>query len=557
MSVTNSTILDRCRLVATNEYQQRIPPTTQGGIASTMRALFDPLNREYWNQFIDILVNRIGMTIVRGDQWDNPLAAFKGAKLDYGSTIQEIAPQWIKAHSYDDADETLLKLERPQAQAWYHSQNRRDKYKISINEQELRTAFTDDYGLNNFVMKIMQVPYNSDNYDEYRIMMQLIAEYEKNWGFYKQGLEAYNAATFDTKAFNEEFLTYIQAYAGMLRFPSQLYNAQDVDIPVFAAPDELILMITPKALAGLNVQTLANVFNLELAEIKYRTVIVDEFPIPHCDAILTTRDFFVCHDTLYQTDTFYDPNTLSNHYFLHHWGVYSVSPFVPAIMFGNFETTGVGSITYTREQNDVSGIAALYMTSADGVTVANYALASQFGSNPHTWDKTAVMKYIMHNPGEVLHNSQQLFTNELEKWGGSVHLALIVSGKLVSTSDFSNMDAFTNTIGAGANWNVTLNVVGEAADGSSYSGQRDIGNSATYIDQYGVLHFQKSRPRGLEYPDNLSSVYVQADITVDDWSYTNPSYADTDAAHTDVAQPVMPITAQMFVTLLYWQQPKV
>lgn len=520
MAVDNATILDRVRLVATNDYQQRIPPTTQGSIASTMRALFDPLNREYWNQFIDILVNRIGMTIMRGDQWDNPLAAYKGERLFYGSTIQEIAPGWIRAHSYDDASESLLKLERPEAQAWYHSQNRRDKYKLSINEQELRTAFTDEYGLNNFVTKLMQTIYNSDNYDEYRIMMQLIAEYENNWGFFKQRLAAYDAATFDNKAFNEELLTQIQAYAGILRFPSALYNAQDVDIPVFANPDELILMITPRTLAGLNVQTLANVFNLELAEIKYRTVIVDEFPIPNCDAILTTRDFFVCHDTLYQTDSFYNPDTLSNTYWLHHWAVMSVSPFVPAICFGDFETTGVDTVMY--EMTDaVNGIADIIHMTADGRYVMNTAM-NVLGPNPRTWDSEQIKLYLADMP-----YSQNDLTGSINaQLGDTIEFAMSVSGEV---NDFYIYKDFTNVVGAGCSWRIAqTNVMAHGSD-IPIPMNIDWTNSATKIDMYGNLHIQKT------YDINkiLDAVHVQEPtinqinslgLTIEcKYSYINPS----------------------------------
>ena len=68
-------------------------------------------------------------------------------------------------------------------------------------------------------------------------------------------------------------------------------------------------------------------------------------------ALLTTEDFFVCNDTNYQNTSFYNPETLNTTYWLHHWGVYSVSPFVPAICF----TTDAGTATGTATQT-VSGL---------------------------------------------------------------------------------------------------------------------------------------------------------------------------------------------------------
>lgn len=343
MAVNNQTIIEAVYLAGTNDYQQRIPDPTQSAITATMDALFDPMNRQYLNQFIDVLINRVAFTYVRGKTWKNKLAPFKGAKINYGSTIQEIAPKWIEAHSYEDAAETLLKLHRPEAASWYHSQNRRDKYAISINIPELHTAFESEMGLNNLVAKIMQVPMSSDNYDEYRIMLNLLAEYEHRWGFFKHHLDAVPTDEESGKA----FLTAIKTYAGQLQFPSSLYNSNAVeDIPVFAEPNELIMLVTPATSAAVDVNTLASIFHLDKAEETNVTkVIIDEFPIPNAVALLTTRDFFVCNDTLYENASFYNPETLATTYWLHHWGVYSVSPFVPAILFTTEAGTEINTIT--------------------------------------------------------------------------------------------------------------------------------------------------------------------------------------------------------------------
>lgn len=341
MAQNNNTIMAKAWLAGTNDFQQRIPDPTQAGIKATMDALFSPMNAQYYNQFMDILVNRIGFTYVRQQAYKNPLAVFKGSKLTYGSTIQEIAPKWIKAHSYEDNTETLLKLHRPEAEVWYHSQNRRDQYPISVNVDELRTAFTDEYGLNNLVASVMQAPQNADEYDEYTIMKQLIAEYDSKWGFYRENLSA--APTDD--ATGKELLTKLQTLGGKLQFPSARYSG--TDIPVFAKPDELVLLVTPETQASLNVNTLAALFNVDLAKVSYRTIVVDEFPIPNAVALLTTEDFFVCSDTLYNTTSFWNPQTLATNYYLNHWGVYSVSPFVPAILFTTDAQTTTPTVTQT------------------------------------------------------------------------------------------------------------------------------------------------------------------------------------------------------------------
>lgn len=340
----NTTILGSVYLAGTSDYQLRVPDPTQSAVSETMEFLFDPMNRRYFNEFMDILVNRIGLVLARQRRWDNRLAAFKDGMMPYGSTVEECGFKWVQAHAYDDSAADLLRMERPDGVSVFHSQNRQDKYKITINEAELQNAFLDEYGLSNYVASLMMIPQNSDNYDEYQIMKNLIAEYDTRWGFYRYGLGS--AVTNETTA--KTFLTAVRTMTGKLQFPTTLYNAQNItDIPVFANPDELVLLLTPEVEGVLDVQALASIFHVELADINVRRVIMDSMPIEGAVALLTTRDFFMCRDTRYQTATFYDPNTLNTHYFLHHWGIYSVSPLVPAILFTADEKTEVPVITAT------------------------------------------------------------------------------------------------------------------------------------------------------------------------------------------------------------------
>lgn len=366
MAELNSTILNKVWLAGTNDFQQRIPEPTQGNINATIEALFDPMNRQYYNQFIDALVMRIGDTYVHQQTFRNPLAVFKKSRMRYGSTLQEIIPKWIRAHAYRDDAEDVFKIARPDVAAWYHSQNRRDRYDITINQDELRTAFAEEGGLNRLVASILETPMNSDEYDEFLIMKELIAFYEHNWGFYKHSID-----TIADEATAKAFLKDARAFAGKLQFPSTLYNSGSIpDVPVFVKPSELVLIVTPEVQASIDVDALAVLFNVDKAEIKYRTILIDEFPIPGAQALLTTEDFFMCKDTVYETTSMYNPKTLGTNYFLHHWGIYSVSPFVPAILFTTAEGTSVPTVTQT-----VTGMGKLVFMDMDGEIVSTLVTA--------------------------------------------------------------------------------------------------------------------------------------------------------------------------------------
>lgn len=348
MAVNNTTIMARAWLEGTNDFQQRIPRPTQSNMAQVAEELFSPLNGNCYNYFQDFLVNRIAYTIAHGRVFNNPLKVFKQNKIDYGSSIQNVAYKWLKAHAYEDDIETLLKMNRPEGVAWYVSQNRRDRYDVTITHDELRTAFLDEYGLNNLAAKIVQLPSNSDEYDEFNIMKNLLAVYETNYGFTKHKLTA--APTDETTG--KEFLTAVMADSGMMQFPSTNYNAINVEpIPTFVNMDELILIVTPQTNASIKVNTYAGLFNLSEAEVNARIVQVDYLPIPNAVAILTTREIFDVHDTLYEMKTFYNPQTLGTNYFLHHWGIYGLNPYVPAVLY----TTNTATVDPTITEN-VTGL---------------------------------------------------------------------------------------------------------------------------------------------------------------------------------------------------------
>lgn len=69
-----------------------------------------------------------------------------------------------------------------------------------------------------------------------------------------------------------------------------------IDVPVHENSDTLILWLTPEVRANLDVNTLASVFNLDKAEIQYRVITIPEFPIPNVYAALTSEDFIYYRD---------------------------------------------------------------------------------------------------------------------------------------------------------------------------------------------------------------------------------------------------------------------
>src|SRR6478752_5070501 len=92
---SNEITLDRIRKKASPDYQARIPEATKAGVQATMKALMN--YRPARNEFIDSLVNRIGLVYAQNVSWANPLSEFKRGMLEFGDTIEEIQMGLIKA----------------------------------------------------------------------------------------------------------------------------------------------------------------------------------------------------------------------------------------------------------------------------------------------------------------------------------------------------------------------------------------------------------------------------------------------------------------------------
>lgn len=422
MAEKNASILGSVWLSQGNDYQQLVPEPTQANMAQQAAAIFDPMNTRIYNLFMDSLVNRIGKSFIsQNKQWNNPLLVFDKGVLPFGYTVQEIATKFIKAHSYMDDKETLLKLHRPEAQACYHSVDFQNYYPVSVNRSELEMAFADEYGLNELINNIFIQPINSANYDIYNSMMQAIAYAENNWGLRKIHVSAVT-----DKATGQALLAEARAVAGEMTFPSCLFNAGVVnDIPVFSRPDELVMLVTPRVKAYLDVYALADLFHLDKADIKYRVVEVREFPIPGIQAMLCDESFFQYYTKVWDTQTFWNPETLSETYFLHAWMVLSVSPFANCVLFTTAEVSDLDTITISPSgltltsdaaNNTIAAGETCKITGTLAGTVTDNDLGIEVEPDSFTWsilcEDTPLNSRTYIDQNGILHTQKTLSTGD-------------------------------------------------------------------------------------------------------------------------------------------------
>jgi len=364
---SNEITLDRIRKNASPAYQARIPEATQAGVQATMQALmkYRPLR----NEFIDALVNRIGLVIAQNNSWSNPLAEFKRGMMPFGDTIEEYHVGLIKAKSYNHDQESternLFGTHRTEVQTNFHTINREDKYILTVDNPALSRAFLETNGLTNFVSQMMDSFTTSDNWDEFLLTCQLFSEYEYNNGFFKVQVPDVAAPT-STEADAKVLLRNIRAMADNLTFISSRYNP--AGMPMSAQRSDLLLFVSPEANAAIDVEALAGAFNITSAQAHGRIIPIpqDQFKIKGLQAILTTKEFFVIADTLFETAQMWNPDNLQNNQWLHHHQIVSASRFVPAVMFTSEVVEHVELIP-----NEVVSIGTITTKDSEGATVTD------------------------------------------------------------------------------------------------------------------------------------------------------------------------------------------
>lgn len=345
MAVNNNTIIGDFLLHNTNDAQQLGLSSVNANLSAGMQAIFDPTNGDIYNHFCDWLIKVPAFQYTRATSFENGLKSFI-KKVQYGSTVIENQVGWVQEHNYDITDSKLLKMYFPEGLQAYHTQNRQGKYAISLSRDDLRTAFTDEYGLNSLAAQIMQAPINSDELSTYQYMKQLLAVYDEDSPIYTIHHESEPTTVDDARLLLSEMV----AWAQKIKYPSARFNATakaGKAIATFENPENMVLMLTPELYGLYKVLGFGMLFNRDEADTPFRVVVMDEFPMPNVFAVLCSEDWFQVYDTEYGNYSFFDSDTLTTQYRLHHWQILSTSPFAPIVCWGTRENTTGSVVTQT------------------------------------------------------------------------------------------------------------------------------------------------------------------------------------------------------------------
>lgn len=350
-------VLNVIRQNATAVYQDRIPAATAENLHEVGDAILT--YEAQANEFVNALVNRIGLVILNNRMATNPLAALKKGRLAVGETIEEIYIDVIKAQTYDPraAQDTLFKRHLPNVSSVFHSVDSQLNYPLTISNEQLRKAFMSYDSLDRFIAGLVDSMYKSATLDEFIQMKQLISEWNNNGRFIVEPI----APVTDAASAREAMIKIKAVSDGMTIFNNQMNYA---GVWTSTPKDEQYLITTPDFNARMDVDVLAAAFHMDKAEFAGHVIVVDnigDLGDDGIEAILVDKNWYQVYDYLRTFKTAYNGEGLYWNYFYHVWMVYSLSPFANAVAFGTATPT-VTALTVNPETATVKAGGTVQIT---------------------------------------------------------------------------------------------------------------------------------------------------------------------------------------------------
>lgn len=324
------------RSQSSQAFQNIVPVATADNINAISTILLNQNYQAQLNEFITNLVNRIGLTIIRNKMsYQNPLEMFKKGSVPLGTDIQDLYENPAEEKAYElsnSAMSNLLKITDPDTHVAYYRLNRKGYYTKTISRENIQNAFVSWDAFNEFITAITNSLYSGNYIDEFKYTKNLIdGAYDNNKIICVQVTEVTNGDT--AKALVKKLRTLYSKF----KFPSSDYNSYSKfsgaqgKITTWTTPDRICVILPSHVATEIDVEVLAQAFNMDKADLMGRIVEVDEFENPEIQAIICDEAFLQIYDNLLTYDDFHNPATLTTNLYLHAWNTFAICPFANAV----------------------------------------------------------------------------------------------------------------------------------------------------------------------------------------------------------------------------------
>lgn len=343
MALDNVTFASMVSDLASQEYKDRIPTATQDNIAKIEEIISTYPTAK--NEFISVLTNQVAKQLFFSKAYENPYKLFNRGMLPYGKSIESIFVDIIKGKQRThetvatNLASDLLARETPNVKVEYYSENFRHQYKTTITDEELKGAFRAENGLSSMTGRILQAPLTSIEYDMQEMVLHALPELKGGKATINK--VAYSAMTEEEKA--KIIVKTIKSQVIKMGFLNNKHNGQGV--MTFSRPQDLVVFLDPDMMANIDVELLAQAFNISKAEVPLHVLPVPQFTKrtvtpgedtestvtyaedTDCLAIICDKDAIQIYETLNSSETFRNPQGIYTNVFFNRWGLMSACNF--------------------------------------------------------------------------------------------------------------------------------------------------------------------------------------------------------------------------------------
>lgn len=358
LNASSMDILNAIKNEASEAYQDAVPYATEDPASlKKIGAVFSdyPL---FQNEFLSALVNRIARVMISSKMYSNPWAVFKQGILEYGETIENIFVDLAKPSAYNvtTAETEIFKRATPDVKAVFHTMNYKEFYKVTIEENNLRMAFTSADGVTDLIARIVDSLYSAAKYDEFLVMKYMLQKELMSAGGIAQVDVAYTVGGTNTTDVTKELVADIKAASNKMQFMSKAYNKAKVN--TFSEKTNQYLILPADVDAAIDTEVLAAAFNMDKVTFAGHKIIVDDFStndiarlkqifaedeamsteinaltdasfnsILRCAAVLVDEGYMMIFDNLDKFTEQYNGQGLYWNYWYHQWKTFTVNPF--------------------------------------------------------------------------------------------------------------------------------------------------------------------------------------------------------------------------------------
>lgn len=343
MALDNVTFTKALSSAASQEFQDRIGDVTK----ENMHKIADIITAypTAKNEFVTVLTNQVAKQRFFSKAYENPYKLFKKGMLPYGKSIESIFVDIVKGKdrtrqtNANTLASDLLTRQDPNVKVEYYTENKQMQYQATISDEELKGAFRAENGLSEMTSRILQAPLNSAEYDDFLLVKHALAHLKG--AEVKLGKTAYDELTLQQKA--QSLVTAIKSYILKMGFLSNQYNGQGV--MTYSKPQDLVCFVPTDLLAVMDVQLLAQAFNVSYDQINLHVLPIDNFVScagseeesyaedTATQCIICDKEALQIWETLNSSETFRNPQAMYTNVWFNRWGIVASCNFVNCVKF--------------------------------------------------------------------------------------------------------------------------------------------------------------------------------------------------------------------------------